>query len=99
MGHGVTTWRGSMSSNTLNPIKARKDTLELLGEVLQGIPHAYQQEDFLPTAQVIRMLEAGDVKSSMGDLERYCAAMQECMAQGCPPIPPRRFRAPSKRLL
>lgn len=41
----------------VNPLKARKETLQEIGEVLQGIPRAYQQNDFSPVAQVIRMIE------------------------------------------
>ncbi len=63
----------------LNPVKARKDTLEELAEVLQSIPHAYQQQDFSAVAQVIRMIEAGDLEGSMNDLERHCGEMDACM--------------------
>lgn len=41
----------------VNPFKQRKETLQQLGEVLQGIPHVYQQQDFCAIAQVIRMIE------------------------------------------
>ncbi len=67
------------SSAGLNPIKARKDTLEELAEVLQRIPHAYQQAEFSPVAQVIRMIEAGDLEASMADLDLHCGEMDACM--------------------
>ncbi len=67
------------SSQNMNPVKARKETLQELGEVLQRIPHAYQQTDFSPVAQVIRMIEAGDVAGSMSDLEHHCDEMDQCM--------------------
>ncbi len=69
----------SSSTSSLNPVKARKDTLLELAEVLQSIPHAYQQQDFSPVAQVIRMIEAGDLAGSMSDLEHHCDEMDKCM--------------------
>jgi hypothetical protein len=69
----------SSGAGLLSHIKARKDTLEELAEVLQRIPHAYQQGEFSPVAQVIRMIEAGDLEDSMADLDLQCGEMDACM--------------------
>jgi hypothetical protein len=72
--------RGQALQNAAaNPVQARLATLKELSDVLQDIPRAYQQHEFSAIAQAIRILETGDMQTSVVELERACGEMDTCL--------------------